>query len=389
MQLKRKILFLPRWYPVGDDLQNGVFIQKHARAAALHNEVIVLYAAPSSGKSRISKTSDGNLTEIFIFYKKKSFAPFNFLLYVKALMSGWKMISSTGFRPDIAHVNMLSRPAILAIWLKWKFRIPFIITEHWSGYITGEFAKQNILKKWFVSYLFKNAALATAVSAVLKEAIQRCGLKNDVRLLPNVVETMPDAWKQKPVSSVFRYLIVADLKDEIKNISGAIRAFANVYRNEIKIELVIAGDGKDRKKLEESAKALFKDSPSHPIIFLGEKSNEEILKLIPTAHAVIVNSRIETFSVVTLEAIFSGRPVIAARCGGPEQFINKQNGILIDIENDKQLEEAMLLIKKNHDQYPPEKVKDSMPNNYTLESVAALLDEYYKYSFLNIYALFR
>ena len=38
-----KILFLPTWYPDEDNPSSGVFIHEHARAAALHNEVRVLY----------------------------------------------------------------------------------------------------------------------------------------------------------------------------------------------------------------------------------------------------------------------------------------------------------------------------------------------------------
>ncbi len=374
MQRHRKILFLPRWYPTDYDLQNGVFIQKHARAAALSNEVVVLLASPASGPSRFSRKSTGNLTEVILYYNKTSFFLLNLLNYVGAIYNGWRIIRKSGFKPNITHVNMLARPALLALWLKWRYGVPFIISEHWSGYATGEFEKLPWLKKRFVHYAARKAAFITAVSEFHKQAMIRCGHGNDIKILPNVAEVLPDAWKQSPVGERFRYLVVADLRDDVKNVSGVIRAFAEVFKKEPVTELMIVGDGKDRDSLTRLAKAEGVQSVS----FLGEKSNEEVLKIIPTAHVLIVNSRIETFSVVTLEAIFSGRPVIATRCGGPEQFINEQNGILIEKENGEQLAEAMIQMKKSYVKYSPERVRSSVPDKFSVNSIGSEINEFYQ-----------
>jgi glycosyltransferase involved in cell wall biosynthesis len=51
---------------------------------------------------------------------------------------------------------------------------------------------------------------------------------------------------------------------------------------------------------------------------------------------------VETFSVVTGEALALGRPVIATRCGGPEAFITPQNGTLITLRSTDELTAAMI-----------------------------------------------
>lgn len=380
MLLHRKILFLPRWYPTAYDVQNGVFIRKHAQAAALNNEVVVLFASSSPFQPQTTQKKHGNLTEVIVYYERNSFPLLNFIKYLTALFKGWRTIRRAGFQPELCHVNMLTRPALLALWLKWKAGIPFVITEHWSGYISGKFESQSPLKKWLIRYVVKKASLVTAVSEPLKEAMIRSELNAPIRILPNVVEVTPDAWRTQPVSDTFRFLLVADLKDEIKNISGVIRAFAEVHKKEPMTELLIVGDGEDRKALETMMKKYFAGTSLQPVKFVGEKANEEVLKIIPTAHVLIVNSRIETFSVVTLEAIFSGRPVIATRCGGPEQFINEQNGILIEKDNENELAEAMIKLKLEYNQYPPGKVKNSIPDIYNLNSISAVLNNYYTIS---------
>jgi len=370
MQSRRKVLFLPKWYPCEGDVQHGVFVQKHARAAALHNEVAVLHAHPSKIKSRIAKSTEGSLTEVIIYYKVTAFSAVNFSLYVISMFRGWHIIAKSGFMPDVCHVHIMTRPILVALWLRLRHAIPFIISEHWSGYLTGLFERQSFFKKWFMRWAMSKASLITAVSDHLKNAMLQCRLKGSYRILPNIVETMPDAWRQQPAAGTFRFLVVADLKDTVKNISGVIRAFGEVHRKDEQTELMIVGDGIDRDVLEKQAKP--------GVTFLGEKTNQEVLRIIPAAHVLIVNSRIETFSVVTLEAIFSGRPVIATRCGGPQQFINEQNGMLIEKDNAAELASAMIRIKNNYSRYVPEKIKDSLPRLYTMDAVARQLDNCYE-----------
>ncbi|HXH19182.1 MAG TPA: glycosyltransferase [Chitinophagales bacterium] len=370
-----KILFLPRWYPSENDLQNGVFIQKHARAAAMENEVMVLYAVSVSKESRIVCSNRGNLKEVILYYPAGNIRLLNFIASLRALFKLWRFTRKS-FQPDICHIHVSGRQALLALWLNLKYGIPFIISEHWSGFVTGEYERQSFFKKWLTACVFKKATAVTAVSETLRDAMINRGLGKEIRILPNVVEVLPDGAQQHPAEDVFRYLIVADLRDEIKNISGAIRAFSEVCKAEPSSELVIAGEGKDRDKLERLVIASFQTN-SPPVKFLGLKSNEEVLKLIPAAHVIIVNSRIETFSVVTLEAIFSGRPVIATRCGGPERFINEHNGILIGIDNEKELVHAMIQMKRDYRKYNPDAIKNSIPNTYAPESIARLLNSFY------------
>jgi len=370
-----KILFLPRWYPADSDRQNGVFIQKHAQAAALHNEVVALYAEPSKTKKAIEENRKGNLSEVIVYYRSSFFKPINVLLYARALFRGWKHIMQSGFLPDICHVHVLNRPALLALGLKWRKGIPYLISEHWSGYVTGKFEQRGLVSGLFTAFAIKQAKMVIVVSETLKAGMLKCGLHADYRIVPNVVEVLPDAWKTNLPADKFRFLVVADLRDDIKNISGIIRAFATVYKNDEQTELVIAGDGADRAMLESLAR-----KEVLPVSFKGRLTNKEVLQVIPTAHVLLINSNIETFSVVTLEAIFSGRPVISTRCGGPEQFINEQNGILIEKKNEAQLADAMRKMKLNYSSYQPETVKDSVSDsgNYSVIGIASFLKKLYE-----------
>ena len=50
-----------------------------------------------------------------------------------------------------------------------------------------------------------------------------------------------------------------------------------------------------------------------------------------------------------IEAMAAGLPVIATSCGGPEDFVNESNGILIEVDNHEELTKALLYMYKNSD----------------------------------------
>ena len=60
------------------------------------------------------------------------------------------IVKENGF-PEIVHVHVAMKAGLLALWLKSKFNIPFVVTEHWSGY--RPHAKPNI---YSANWLYKN-----------------------------------------------------------------------------------------------------------------------------------------------------------------------------------------------------------------------------------------
>ena len=81
---------------------------------------------------------------------------------------------------------------------------------------------------------------------------------------------------------------------------------------------------------------------------------EELLKKYQEADVFILNSIQETFGCVIIEALSCGVPVISTRCGGPEYIITPETGILIDINDKKQLINAIQLILNEKYIFKPE-----------------------------------
>lgn len=113
-----------------------------------------------------------------------------------------------------------------------------------------------------------------------------------------------------------------------KNFDLAIRAF-----NRLGWPLKIVGSGVEERRLRAMAKS--------NIEFVGAVTDEQLAALYRGAHAVIFPQE-EDFGIVPLEAMASGRPVIAYRGGGAlETVIDRITGVFFDEQTEEALMEAV------------------------------------------------
>jgi len=77
------------------------------------------------------------------------------------------------------------------------------------------------------------------------------------------------------------------------------------------------------------------------IHYLGYRlDNGDIMKSLDV---YVLASKLETFSMVALEAMACGKPIVATRCGGiNEVIVDKETGILVDVDNVAQLADATI-----------------------------------------------
>ncbi|MGE4284702.1 MAG: glycosyltransferase, partial [Clostridia bacterium] len=86
----------------------------------------------------------------------------------------------------------------------------------------------------------------------------------------------------------------------------------------------------------------------------------------------------ETFGVAYIEALACGVPVIATTCGGPEGFVHEENGMLIPVDDEKALLEAMNTMYDNASTYDRAKIAAEICEKFSPDCVAAQLEEIYR-----------
>lgn len=374
------VLFMPKWYPGRNDPQLGDFLRKQALATAAHVRLSVLMVeAMNEGPLEDELHTADGAWELRVRYRGSKSGVFswrkavNFIRYWRTSLRGWRRVVSERGRPDLLHPYILVRPVLFAWWIARAYRIPFLISEQSSEYMDGTWASKSALFKAINHFLFKRAAAVTTVSAHLGDAITALRLCKHYEVVPNVIPGLDRALP--PAGSPGEYMVVADLVDRTKNVSGVLHALASARKQDERAGLTIIGDGPDRHMLEELAAQL--GLAAH-VRFLGRLPNSAVLDAMATTFAVIVNSNVETFSVVTGEALAQGKPVIATRCGGPEAFITPANGLLIPVRDNEALCTAMLHLMRNAQDYQPGMIRKGVGDRSSSDAVGRTFSSIYQ-----------
>jgi glycosyltransferase involved in cell wall biosynthesis len=371
------ILFLPKWYPTEQDLQFGVFIQKHAQSVSKYCRVSVVYPVPTGDPGKQGATTqimDGQVMELRVLYWHNPpgtglFGRIaNIFRYYKAVRKGFNMALKERGHADLVHAHVLLRPGLFALMHKLRFGCPYILSEHWTGFVDGPYARKSRVYKFLCRIVVSQASAVSVVSEGLKKAMKSYALGSQhYQIVPNVIEISTKPVAMHGERDKVRILSVADLVDKNKNISGTLRVLEKIKQAGIPFEFHLVGGGMDEWRLKDlSAELGFQEEE---VIFHGRQANEYVLNRLQESDFVIVNSNVETFSVFTAEAIASGKPVIATRCGGPEYFVNESNGILINCRDDGALEEAIRYMIKHFHQYDVMRMSEEINQRFNAETV--------------------
>lgn len=187
MNNKLHILFLCSWYPSKVLPTNGDFILRHAEAVSLEHTVSILHIVSDTA---ISKTKidfkEINNVQTFIGYVKHTKNPIlKSIRFFKVYTEIIKKIAPF----DIIHLNVLFPFGLFALHQKFFRNIPYIITEHWTGYHKPLSNEISFIERFISKKITKKAAFVSPVSNNLKNAMIDFGLKGNYNTIPNVVDT--------------------------------------------------------------------------------------------------------------------------------------------------------------------------------------------------------
>ncbi len=372
------ILYIPRWYPNKFDPQLGVFTLKHAKAASAYFTIAVIYPCADNSMQtnyNLEVTEEDTLITIVAYYHQSN-RICNTFRYFRAFTLALNLLTKRFWKPDLIHAHVLLRTFLIAWLLSWFWKIPYIITEHWTGYVYGAFEKKTMVYKSLCRFFVKQAKALTVVSEGLLNGMSKQKItNNNTRIISNVVD-IPEIKNdiERQIGPI-RMLTVADLVDKNKNISSIINSLNDLQLQLPDFEYHIIGGGKDGELLISLAKE--KKMFNKSVFFHGRQSNDYVLNFIQSIDFLIVNSNVETFSVVTAEAIACGKPVIATRSGGPEYFVTKKNGILIEKQDNDGLKQAILKMIPAYRNFDSFEMRDEMKEKFCADAIGKQLSGLY------------
>ncbi len=286
-----------------DSLGNPVYsgggasvIHEIAKRLTKEDDLLILAGNFPGGKNEVIDGVEYRRVGWGIFGPKIGQVLFNFLLpwYVKKMeFDLWVENFTPPFSASLVPI-LTNKPVIgLAHMLsgadmKRKYKIPFDLVESWG------------LK------LYKNFI---AINEGDREKILNTNAKANVVLIPNGISLPKIKDRQKK-----HVLFLGRIEVDQKGLDMLIRAYS-AYIGDIKLPLVIAGSGnvKEEKILR---KIIRKSGLTKQVFLVGRVDGKEKSKLMEEALFMVVPSRYETFSLVALEAISYGIPLVTFNIPG-------------------------------------------------------------------------
>jgi glycosyltransferase involved in cell wall biosynthesis len=343
-----KVLFLPKWYPNKFDVLDGVFVVDHAKAVHLKHDLYVLFVH-SDPTLKIKKTVEfsqsNGYPELIIYFKvpKTKFGVFNQLItglhYLKYQFYGYRLIRKKWGKHTVSHVHVLLRTSFLALWLKWTNKIPYLITEHWSGYDSSVGYPISRLKKFWLRYIIKRSTGITTVSSYLSDHIRCISDQKPFHIVSNCVDDGLFYIREKPQDTKTKIIHISTLDDYPKNFGEILSVIGTLSEKRDDFEFHAIGKGIEVQLQQERATKL--GILNKTVFFRGYLPKEVIAKELAESDLMLLFSHYETQSCVLLESFLSGVPAIASNVGGVSEIVTKSNGMLVNRNDSKGLLESL------------------------------------------------
>jgi glycosyltransferase involved in cell wall biosynthesis len=288
-----RILLVSQMYPGPEDPDLGVFVAQVERALAARGHEIerAVLDRRAGGKRRYAHLARRTLT------------------------------AARRFRPDVVHAHFLVPTGLIAALAT---RAPLVVTAHGRdvrnvGAVPGIAAATRLVVRRASAIVTVSDYLRRELEAKIPHARGKTHTIDsgvDLERFPELAA--PDG---EP-----RFLHVGSLTPR-KNVLRLAGAFEQLGEG----TLTFVGDGPLRPHLE--------GRPG--IVLQGRVRHDEIPRFLAQAHVVCQPSLIEPFGQALLEAMATGRSVVATQIGGPPEFVSPQAGILVDPADEDALVEAL------------------------------------------------
>lgn len=374
-----KILIIPSWYPYPQNPLAGKFFIDQARALARHTEHDYYLLNFGQNEYQLGLKQPGQIPAKLLSFLSASSQAEQLAERLRELSIphlSWSNYISKGnldrlflpqdFKVDLIYA-LVSYPAgYLAMRLARQMKVPYLIAEHSGPFPFPQFLKRGRLSPLILEPL-QRASKVVAISSFLQSQIlEYTGIKADI--IPNMVDTdffVPPEHKS-PGTSLRLFSMSAFTK--AKGALELLEALHILARRNLDFEMVWAGEGALRKQIMNKAARL-------AVRFPGALEPVQALREYQSCDLYVMSSRIESFSMVLIEAMSCGVPAVATSCGGPGDIITAETGILCEPQNAGALARAILDYRSRMAEFDPVQIRSHCVKLYSEKVVCAQLND--------------
>ena len=232
---------------------------------------------------------------------------------------------------DLVHAHFIYPDGAVAHRLARRYGLPFLVTEH-APWLPGWIERPGVRAE--AQAAARAAAYVVPVSSHVGDTV-RTYLADDarIRVIPNGVDL--DLFQPAPeVARRPRQVLYVGQINFNKGIDVLFEAIRKLAAHDPDLQLVLAGGAFFRNQSLQSEQ--LHSLPQRlgivdRVHFAGQLAQSEIVRLMQESAVLVLPSHAESFGAVLIEALACGTPVVATRCGGPEEIVTEAVGELVPV----------------------------------------------------------
>ena len=280
---------------------------------------------------------------------------------------------------DLIHAHFAYPDGVVAARLGRKLGIPVVITEQapWRPWLDTDVRA----RRQAVQAVHDSAAVIAISSAVRNTISHFVGPAREIDVIPDPVDgavfDLPPPGSPREETQL---LFVGNVR-HVKGLDVLIEAVRLLASRGRDLELVVVGEGHYRSnqlQQEQLVRETERLGLSDRITFVGKKSLPALVEYMQRSALLVLPSRAESLGMVLVEALACGTPVVATRCGGPEDIVEEQVGVLVPTEDADALAGGIAQVLDNGAAYDPVSLRAHALARFGAAVVSAKIAEVYK-----------
>lgn len=257
------------------------------------------------------------------------------------------------FNPDLVYVNTITQPHILRMHKAKKFRL-ILHTHELEPMFAGLSEKQT-------RELIGKPDFVIAASERAAQVFRTLGRTKDMAVIRSPIDfqslqrLQPAATNRHPARESFTWLMAGSL-DANKNPVRFVE-IARKYLMKRKHDRFVWLGG------QTTGYALYAQSLAKQYGLAGRvdwiqpKDHDDYLSRFAATHGVIITSDVESLSLVAIEALAMGKPVVSFDNGGTKEILNHKHGVLVPKYDIDLCVTKMIAIARGRLRFSPDELK--------------------------------
>jgi teichuronic acid biosynthesis glycosyltransferase TuaC len=279
--------------------------------------------------------------------------------------------------PDLIHAHLAYPDGLAATHLGRQLGCPVVISVH--GHDVRELPDANPRWRRLVAAALKESSAVIASSADVRARLLDLGTpKSKIHFVPQGVDCQlfrPN--RSRAAGADGWQLLYVGRFDTRKGLGVLLEAIALLRRKREDFRLKLIGGS----PVSGATDAFRTHAASLELTDCVEFADEQPWTAIPAqmaaADLLVLPSFYDSFGIVLIEAMACGLPVVATRCGGPEDLVTNEVGRLVEVGNAESLAAGIEAVLDQYDRYDREEIRRRAEERYDYRQLAAHIVEIY------------